>query len=819
MALDIWTVQTGYTFGTLQERSTVNIQLPVHNDSGVIYSVISGSLPPGLRISHNFITGTPYEVPRDTTFVFCIRATKNLEISDRTFTILVSGVDAPQFITAEGLLPIHTNNLQYFVLDSSYVDFQLIVDDKDLATGQRLSFFIASGDGQLPTGLTLLDDGRLVGFIHSSLSIIPSDGNGTFDSGYYDSAVYDFGVRVTNGFDSYVYDTVHYDYSIPAVHPQKLNRNYVFYVSVTDGDTVVKRQFSIFVVGDDYFRADNTLWLNGSGVFTVDATYLRAPVWLTPANLGIARANNYLTISLMTYDTNNVLYEFNEVNADISAVTNRNTFTDNAAGSFNLTIKKTNTTPMIGQWLTFNGLFSVLITVISYIATSKKYQIISVDALGNNTYRLQLSDALEMTVPNDILFFIGSLSELPTGTSFDLNTARIYGTTPYQPAVTKDFKFTITAYHVSDSGEIARTARMFTMFLLGEVESIMTWNTSSDLGILNANFVSTLNISASSTISGSNILYKLISGRLPPGLQLDFTGEIIGKVNQYATTISRGLTTFDFALGTTFDNNVTSMDRIFEFTVQASDYLGYSAISKTFKIKINTPNNKMFSNLRIKPFLKLNQRSLWQSFINDTSIFTPNSIYRPNDLNFGLQIDLSMIVFAGIETMHAINYVNAISVNHKKKRFIFGNIKKAVAYIPGTLTPVYEIVYVQMIDPLEPHKKHLPDTIYSNNIEYYPSSISLWRERIATIGSKERNYLPLWMRSIQPGSKQELDFQLAVPLCYCKIGTADDIILNIKFNSFDFKSLDYTIDRYIIDTVVGESGDKYLIFKNDRITL
>ena len=59
----------------------------------------------------------------------------------------------------------------------------------------------------------------------------------------------------------------------------------------------------------------------------------------------------------MTYDTNNVLYEFNEVNADISAVTNRNTFTDNAAGSFNLTIKKTNTTPMIGQWLTFNGLF------------------------------------------------------------------------------------------------------------------------------------------------------------------------------------------------------------------------------------------------------------------------------------------------------------------------------------------------------------------------------------------------------------------------------------------------------------------------------
>jgi hypothetical protein len=75
------------------------------------------------------------------------------------------------------------------------------------------------------------------------------------------------------------------------------------------------------------------------------------------------------------------------------------------------------------------------------------------------------------------------------------------------------------------------------------------------------------------------------------------------------------------------------------------------------------------------------------------------------------------------------------------------------------------------------------------------------------------------MRSIQPGGKQELGFQLAVPLCYCKLGAADDIILNIKFSGFDFKVLDYTADRYIIDSVEGSTGDKYLVFKNDRITV
>jgi hypothetical protein len=83
----------------------------------------------------------------------------------------------------------------------------------------------------------------------------------------------------------------------------------------------------------------------------------------------------------------------------------------------------------------------------------------------------------------------------------------------------------------------------------------------------------------------------------------------------------------------------------------------------------------------------------------------------------------------------------------------------------------------------------------------------------------ERNYMPLWMRSIQPGGTQELDYVAAVPLCYCKPGGADAILLNIKNSQFDFKLLDYTIDRYIIDSVDGDYTDKYLVFRNDRTTI
>ena len=821
--LNTWTQPSGYSFGTISERVKLvpAINLPVSGSSTVTYSVISGSLPGGLRIEGNQIVGTPYEVPRVTEYTFCIRQTNGINISDRTYKITVEGADAPEFSTPEGDLDIGEHH-QFFVMDSSYVDYQIQAFDADLATGQTLSYFIASGDGELPPGLTLTKDGRIVGLIKPVISIKPTDGNGTYDNSYFDAVAFDFAYRPTNGFDSYIYDTVFFDYSLASQGPRKLNRNYEFVISVTDGDVtpsttvtvtgnvndnnevfttnyVAKRKFKIFVVGDDYFRADNTTWLDSTGLFTADVTYLRAPIWLTPANLGTYRANNYITLILDIYDTGEIVYALEDLNPD--------------------------NTP----------------------------------------------------------------STLPPGTEFDPTTAEVYGTVPYQPAITKDYTFTVTATRFGDKGDQASSSRTFTVRIIGEVDSVITWNTAQDLGTINANFVSTLKVEATTTVLDAVVLYTVVSGSLPPGLSLDLNGEIVGKVNQYATldgdvVINPGLTTFDnntFSL----DGGTTTVDRVYTCTILARDQLGYSATTRTFTITIETPNQLTFSNIRTKPFLNLTQRALWKDFINNTTVFTPNSIYRPNDTNFGVQADLSLLVYAGIETSASAKYISAMGLNHKRKRFQFGSVKKAVAVIPGTTNQVYEVVYVEMIDPLEPNGKVLPkqltrlslqpNTIRTDNstsiweagftpktdaakrakleVEapiavrpepiitadgsgyqisnpnadtYFPSSINIWRDRIKNWAdydlnglATERNYLPLWMRSIQPGGKQELGFQLAVPLCYCKVGMADDIILNIKYSGFDFKVLDYTADRYIIDSVEGSTGDKYLVFKNDRITV
>jgi hypothetical protein len=874
MALNIWSQPSGYTFGTFQEQAIFNSPLPliVGYVSGVIFKVISGKLPPGLNIVGSTITGTPYSVSDITVFTFCVRATSTAtgEISDRTFSITIDGADAPVFVTPTGSLAVGTHK-QMYVLDKTYINYQIEAFDLDTSAGQTLNYFISSGDGALPPGLTMSASGNISGFILPAVKIKPADGTGTYDQAYYDAAAFDFGLRPTNGFDSYIYDRVFYDYNLPNVRPSTLNINYQFKVTVSDGISIAQRIFKIFVVGDDQFRADTTTTDGfADELFTADVTYLRQPAWLTNSNIGLFRANNYLTVPVALYDNSNVFYNLELINQEVKAQAVNILPSDNFKNGNKITVTNVTGTIVPGYLCHFEGIIAG--------ATDQLYKISMVENLGSGRYRLTVLTPLQVSITTGTSFYIGTLSILPKGTSFDVKTATIYGLVPYQPAITKNYNFTITATRFGDKQDSATASRTFTIGIIGEIDSVITWSTDADLGSINANFISNLHVSASSTIPDAIVSYTLISGNLPPGLTLNYDGEIIGKVNQFydATSGLLGLTRFFDAppqftpkTFTTFDFNTTSIDKQYTFTVQARDQYDYSATSRTFTLYVDTPNDISFSNIRTKPFLKQSQRTLWKSFINDTSIFTPDSIYRTNDANFGVQTDLNMLVYAGIETKDAARFVGAIGLNHKRKRFTFGLIKSAVAIQPGTTNAVYEVVYVNIIDPQEPNGKYLPrkiqlpglssDTItidssgdiWSRTLDslgadspesvrpepiitadstgyevsnpnvnsYFPNSITNWRNRIKDTGATERNYMPLWMRSIQPGDSQELGFVLAIPICYCEVGKSADILLNIKQSKFDFKSLDYTVDRYIIDSVTGSINDKYLVFRNDRITV
>ena len=846
-----WTQFSGHTLQTLVEGITTTVDLPldlsVVADDSSLYTVthISGELPLGMVLQDNSITGTPREVARDTEYKFVLRATYNSEINDRTFIIKVTGPDAPVWKTEPGLLPVGTNNT-FFILDNTPVDFQLVAEDSDTYAGQVLEYFLGSGDGELPPGIKLTTDGKLVGIVDPILAIEKRLDTGNYDASTFDSVAYDYGVRSSNGFDSFFYDTTIYDLVIPTRSPRKLNRNYEFIVSVNDGDTIARRKFKIYVVGDDLGRVDNTIMEVDTGVFTADNTHIRIPLWLTPRDFGFRRANNYVTLFLDVLDTNELLgvltYTLQEVNDDGTTSTipeglTLDTTTGEIAGrvpyqpsvtkEYKFTVKASRFGPTTNkQYVTLavyedaafgattlkvtkNQDVSLLVNR-RIVLDEKSYTITKVDTTESTAYDvIYLGESFNINVfenalPNQTVIKINKLGNpyltningksitfgdySYTIASVDLNekvyrakkahysttfnsdfsnqkweevvdasTTNVtswhaegsyavddlvrYNSTMYEK-ITVSTNIVTTVYaganapieliplhtsriikkgelfdfnlYASATNETAETNKTFTVKTLGDVDSTITWTTPPAFTSISANYISNLQIIATSTVTSARMLYTLTGGRLPPGLSLLLDGSISGKIKTFGDANGIGLTQFDkgaFIL----DGNKATIDRKFIFEVSVQDQFGYSKTTREFNITVGDPDNVTYSDIYARPFLKQTQRSIFNTFISNTEIFNPSYIYRPDDANFGIQKKVNMLVYSGIETKTINHYVAAVAKNHKRKNFKLGTIKTAIAKTPGTQDIIYEVVYLEVIDPYLPTKGTVRKSINISN--------------------------------------------------------------------------------------------------------
>lgn len=258
------------------------------------------------------------------------------------------------------------------------------------------------------------------------------------------------------------------------------------------------------------------------------------------------------------------------------------------------------------------------------------------------------------------------------------------------------------------------TPKTFTIKLLGDVESKIVWVTPPDLGSINANFISTLRVVAGTTLPEAKLVYTLESGSLPNGLTLAYNGEIIGKVAQFGTPEEPGLTTIDNA-AFLLDGGSTTIDRTKTFTVKAADRFGYSAQERTFTVKIVDEDATLYSNLYMRPFLQQNIRDDYRRFVSDANIFPPSAIYRAADSNFGIKTQPEILAYAGIETNTIDEFVAAAAKNHRRKQFRMGEVKRAVAKEPGTNNIVYEVVYIEVVDPQDSDKGKVANNIVSKS--------------------------------------------------------------------------------------------------------
>jgi hypothetical protein len=1174
----LWNAGSGTTLATVIERTTTNLNLPIANGANPTITLISGTLPPGLRLVGTTLVGTPFEVERDKTFEFVLRAVENSTLEDRTFKVIVTGPDSPTWQTPAGTLPIGTNQA-YYVLDNSLVDFQLLATDPDLPAGDTIDYYIAENEGILPPGLSMDITGRITGIVEPLLSLELARGDGGYDTAGYAGDLFDFGIKSTNGYSSYYYDIQDYDYSVPTRAPKKLNRYYPFTVTASDGDNVVKRDFIIYLVGDDYLRSDNSIMQAGTGVFTADNTYLRNPVWLTPTDLGFRRANNYVTLYLdvIQNDTlaGDVYYSLEQFNLDGTAselppglsldrltgeIVGRIPYQPAITEEYNFTIKAERFEGDLGSAEIFGTFYEDTLLgndnfKIYNLDTSladgvddlnelrgrtlrlggRSYQVVNVDTADSDDYdviyldrtlspeislvlsqtassgqnyffvqrltdaqkekhigrELKFSDtesygitdiypyieyraeetvgtnlyvnpdAIEIKVNEvyevgEYAAYNGSIYQLNTGDTIDsvvttshtivaqvdgggatvldaqgnpvpnfesakwtlidtditslsqtLNKTILkqklerlfprsdaFVTNPVVGSLTRNdiwsiripatansrnkatyidtlilnsnttvkvtehrdnediiklgtnlsrilvlgrnigialfknefFSIDVTVAEVDEVVDLPFSKKQFSVRIIGEIDSTIQWITPADLGTIQANFTSTLSVQATTTVPDTALIYTIKSGKLPNGLRLNLDGQIIGKPRQFPEDDQLGLTTFDQQL-TSFDGTFptdTTFDRQYKFTIEARDRFGLSAIEQEFTLNVSAIDDTQYSNLYVKPFLKPDQRSYFTTFVSDPDVFTPSSIYRPDDPAFGIQKDLRMLVYAGIETKEIKDYVAASAKHHKRRKFKLGEIKKAVAKFPGETDTVYEVIYIDVIDPSNPKKGEsrkileqksgkpitadsiqyavrddntntangsaelgiygretvkfiIPQNeeiiigarsgdvevdadfndfeitlrnggtieismpiadaepfrfrpVYANTIKAdtdavkvsqtkdnikFISNIDNMREQIESVGAKERLYLPLWMRTPQSNTyPQELDYVTAIPICYCKPGTGDDVLLNIQNSGFDVTNINFDIDRYIIDQTTGNSSEQYILFAN-----
>jgi hypothetical protein len=408
--------------------------------------------------------------------------------------------------------------------------------------------------------------------------------------------------------------------------------------------------------------------------------------------------------------------------------------------------------------------------------------------------------------------------DLPGGISLDTVAGYIYGT--IQSYTTPVYTFSITVQKEDSANVVTSFIRLdYQLEIVGNNDSYLTWNTTSSLGTILIGKISDLYIKAISVNSISNVNYMQTYGNLPDGITLGIDGSLIGRP---LTTGTYSFTANAVAIGN------QSITRIFSLNVQST----------------STQYNQIYA----RPFLNLKSRNYYTTFISDDSIFDPKLIYRFFDPNFGLQNEIKLYLEFALQDVPITKYINALKKNFYRKKLYFGGVKFASAN-SNTGEPIYDLVYVDIKDPMnnqqdvsvsrEISQKFARGFTFSgisgnnitintpvfDNVKYYPSSIDNIRRNLETIILDDgrtigidNTQFPKFMKKTYSSGFEVISYIKYVPLCYALPGKGPSIVNKIKFSNFDFSSINFEIDRLIIQSNLSSTSTKYMWIPSQTIS-
>ena len=274
MAAPVWKTTAGL-LGVINERDYYSVTLLAEDadSTALTYSKIAGTLPTGIELTTGgVLRGVPTEVATRSLYTFVVRASDGTNVADRTFSLQIQGADAPVFTTAAGQLDLSDSTRVgvRWVLDGSYIEYQVSATDTDTATGQTLVYDIVSGS--LPPGVIMTTSGLIYGTVE---------------------------LTDDQRFNIYGDDS----------STKTLSRaeNFEFTVRVSDGSSTVEQINSIFVYTADYWRVDNTrITVDGTSVSSspldMSLSSNRRPIFTTDSALGSFRHDNNVVIKIDVVD-------------------------------------------------------------------------------------------------------------------------------------------------------------------------------------------------------------------------------------------------------------------------------------------------------------------------------------------------------------------------------------------------------------------------------------------------------------------------------------------------------------------------------------
>lgn len=583
-------------------------------------------------------------------------------------------------------------------------------------------------------------------------------------------------------------------------------------------------------INNSYFQIDNITFealLNGQ--INANSIFFNDYQTLIPTSISISDLNsqsiNWLsnsTLGNIIIGAPSTLRVQSEVSAPFITTSGVNANAFALAKLVNVQIAFGGTNYSNGDVLTINGGTCNNVATLTVVTTGNLGQVTSANI---NVIQYQAYSSLPILNNNAVLG--GSGNNAQFNLSFGVESVTVANIGQYYPGALIGFS--------TENETIPAMARA-TLYN-GSIKDIIILNSGS--GYQN---VPDVIISSYTTVTNANpVIYSLVDGSLPLGLELMSNGMIVGRPSYQA--ISNNNYSYSFtveaSVGTNYPiivaQNVPSGNAS---NLVLQEFQELTSSTNTFTINlISSSGPSPKTNLSLEFLLSESDNNYLQNLIQNVALVPNPSVYRSDDFYFGRCENYRLLIGYGINPDIDPQMIATIAKYHHDKRYLFTGLNWAQSVdVNGNVD--YEVIYITVNDQFTTNSGNtfvgpiigkttthpltadttqftsddlIREASYISMATLYPATLPNMVQQLKNVASDfSYSLLPSWMTSTQP-TGSIIGYIQAIPLVYINPGQGQQVLYNIQqyINQLGIglNNIDSVTDRYIWDESLAINWD------------